>query len=647
MSTHRGVIRTPNSGARAFSLIMSALLIVTLFASALAVAGGPLRASAQAAPSLADAVPSGSVLYMDIQLDQSSEQWTQSYALLDRAGLSSLAEDELNASPQDVGQLAEMNDLTGTAALVFTSAEGLTADTVTDFAGDATSMAASPTTALDTGDVPEGFAVVIQPNDPTGLYTQLENMVAQEAEQAGTTVETMTYGGTEIQYWTSTDPYTDPTAVALIDGTVVLSVRPDDIEPIIDTLNGDTPALSTDEGFSEVRSALQSDAISFGYVDGTAFSDQFAAEMAAEGLNADQFTGNMDAWVGWVVYASTDGFHMDTVTVPASADYPAPDTFDPQLAAQFPADALFFINGSNLTGTGIFDLFGFALQAAFADMEEPGATPMATPTVEDVYDQLEAMLGFNLKTDLFDQMSGEFAAYVNVADITTAAPVLDAVFVSDVTDPQTVADATAKIAYIASSGADEAMVISERQVEGGAVTSIEIAAETTAGMPVAIEYGVVNDQLLVGVNGGIDAYLDGATTRLADDPVYQQTLAALPQDNIVGVQFVNIQNILPLIEEVATALSTSMDMVDADEACGDYATQEEAQAAYDADPVGLWNLDLNYDGVACEDYFDMGGTPEGSPEAVTDSLNLLSIGTVSHVDGDLYRTSTILLIGGE
>src|SRR5699024_2710176 len=69
---------------RAFSLIMSALLVAAFFASALALNGGPLHASAQSTPassgaSPADAVPSDSVLYMDVQLDQSSSQWMQTY----------------------------------------------------------------------------------------------------------------------------------------------------------------------------------------------------------------------------------------------------------------------------------------------------------------------------------------------------------------------------------------------------------------------------------------------------------------------------------------------------------------------------------------------------------------------------------------
>jgi hypothetical protein len=85
--------------------------------------------------------------------------------------------------------------------------------------------------------------------------------------------------------------------------------------------------------------------------------------------------------------------------------------------------------------------------------------------------------------------------------------------------------------------------------------------------------------------------------------------------------------------------------VDNDEACGDYATQEEAQTAYEEDEFGLWNLDLDYDGEACEDFFTDSASPMASPASMTDQLSILSIGSVSYMEGDMYRNSSILLIG--
>ena len=64
-------------------------------------------------------------------------------------------------------------------------------------------------------------------------------------------------------------------------------------------------------------------------------------------------------------------------------------------------------------------------------------------------------------------------------------------------------------------------------------------------------------------------------------------------------------------EESATGSGSSSDVddgiVDASERCGEYADQEEAQIAYDSDPVTNFDLDFDFDGVACDDYFDDDG----------------------------------------
>lgn len=642
MSTHVRAHAAPHPHRQVFSITMSMLLIAAFFAATLAVNGGPARVSAQSESGLADVVPDSSVLFAEMDLDQSSDQWIKVYELLDRAGLSGLAEDELDASPEMVGQVAESMEVTGRAAMVFTSAEGLTASTVDDFASEATSMTADPISSVATSDVPEGFAVVFQPDNPDALYQQFQNVVSDDANENEAVVETTTYNGTEIEFWTSIDEMSDPSATAQIGDTVVLAVRPADIEPIIDTIAGDLAALSTSDSFMQVRGEFGAESILFGYMDGTVIIDQAVAEEPA----LAEFTDEIDAHMGMNAYADDSGFRMDTVTVYAGdKDHEPVASFDPTLATKMPADVLYFINGNDLAGSGVFDAFGLLLQMGLSDTGDPSMTPVATPTVDDVYAQLEAQLGFNLKTDLFDQMTGEFGLSMNVEQIFSEQPVIDAVFVSDVADSQTVTDVSSKFTYIINSLVDEDAVVSDREVAGSSISSVAMAPEDSAGFPITIEWGVIDGQFLVGVNNGIDSYVDGATATLADSSTYQQTMDALPQDNIVGVQFLSLEHLLPLIEEAATSLSAATMMLDNDEACGDYATQAEAQAAYDDDPEGLWNLDLNDDGQACEDYFDSAASVEASPESVTESLNLLSIGTVAHTDGDIYRTNTVILIG--
>lgn len=625
---------------RIVSIALAIVLVATMFATALAL-NGPTRAAAQVDGALADVVPAESVLYADADLDQTSDQWVLMYELLERSGLSDLAEEELDASPEEVGDMAEMVEFTGRAALVFTSADAFSAEALNDFSDEAANIAADPSDVAS--DVPQGFAVVFQPEDPQALYTFFQDMVADEAEENAATVETVDYNGTTIEYWESTDPEIDPTAVALIEETVVLAVRPMDVEPIVDTINGDLESLSSTESFNTIAESFTTPSISFGYVNTTAIVE----EMATADPQVADALGDAGGYMGWNVYVDNDGFRMDSVfAVDDRAGNPLPESFDPTLADRVSADAMLFLNGNNLAGTGLSELLGVALQASFAESE--GAmdpTPVATPSVEEVYAELESQLGFNLKTDFLDQMTGEFGVAVTVDQIFSAEPVTDVVFVSGVADETTVTDATDQIRFIVSSSVEDTVQISDREVTGGTVTSVVLPAEETGGLPITLEWGVINGEFLLGVNGGIDSYLDGATTPLSSDPNYEATMSLLPQEDVVGVAYLNLARLLPMIEEAASTMSTSTSIVDNDPACGDYATQEEAQEAYDADSVGLWNLDLDYDGEACEDFFSAGASPEASPESVTENLNLVGIGLVSYTEGDLYRTSSILVVG--
>ena len=642
LKNYAGTTAKPFGQRRTFSSLMSLFVIAGFFSAVIAANGVGNRAYAQAEMSPADVVPADSVLYMDVELDQTSEQWTTFYELLDRAGLSDLAEQEANVSPEQAGQLAAILEFTGQAALVFTSPEAFSSEALTDFGSEAADMTADPA-AVAGGEVPPGFAVVFQPENPQALYDQLKNMIGGEDEGAAPTVETTEYNGTTIETITGTDDDATPAAIALVEDTIVLAASPADIEPIVDTINGELEPLSSNEHFMEVRSSLEGPSLSFGYANGAVIVEQLATEEPA----AADFTNSLAGYFGWNAFVDQSGFRLDTVAIPAEdAEFGMVTAFDPTFAEKVSAETLYFLNGNNLAGSGIFDLFGFALQASLAGTgTDILATPVSTPTVDDVYAQLESQLGFNLKTDLFDQLDGEFALAVDVDQIFSQEPVTDAVFVSDVADETSVTDVASKITYILNATLEEGATLSEREVTGGTVTSITIDEASTGGFPVVLEYGVVDGQLLIGVNHGIDNYLGGSTETLAQDPNFQQTMNALPQENVVGIQYLNLAKLLPMIEEAAMGVSASTSVLDNDLACGEYGTQEEAQAAYDADSIGLWNLDLDYDGMACEDFFSAAASPVASPATVSENLNLVSLGTVSYTEGDTYKTSTILLVG--
>ncbi len=181
-------------GSTSLTIAMIIAIMASFFASFAAV--NPVSAQS-IDTSLAETVPAESVMFVEVDLDQSSDQWTQVYALLDRSGLSDLSQQQADASPEDIGSMAEMYQFTGSAALALTSADALATANVADVTNQAMDVASDPASAAS--DIPEGLVVVFQPDDPQALYENFQQNVSDEAENAGATVETTDYNGVSIE----------------------------------------------------------------------------------------------------------------------------------------------------------------------------------------------------------------------------------------------------------------------------------------------------------------------------------------------------------------------------------------------------------------------------------------------------------------
>ncbi|MBA2248418.1 MAG: DUF3352 domain-containing protein, partial [Chloroflexia bacterium] len=324
------------------------------------------------------------------------------------------------------------------------------------------------------------------------------------------------------------------------------------------------------------------------------------------------------------------------------AALPVAETLDPTFAANVPADSLVYAGGMNLGANPSLQYLALLFAEGIAGVDSE-ATPIATPNPEDyadgVFAEAEGLLGFNIKTDFLDQMEGEWGLGLTVADVTGSSATVDAVFVSETGDATAVADVTDKITAIVSSQGDDTFEVSSREIAGSSVTVVDLG-ET--GFPIVIEYGVVNDQFMVGINEGIDDFVNGPEAPLSESAIFTATMEQLPE-TFTSVAFVNVEQALPLLDLAASGAMGS-DVTDADPACEAYATQEEAQAAFDEDQFENFALDQDFDGTACEDYF-AAATPEASPAPTVSSLNILSIGSVSFQEGDSSGTSVIVLIG--
>jgi hypothetical protein len=168
------------------------------------------------------------------------------------------------------------------------------------------------------------------------------------------------------------------------------------------------------------------------------------------------------------------------------------------------------------------------------------------------------------------------------------------------------------------------------------VTVVEFGDDVA---PLTLEYGVLEGQVVLGLNGWLDAVTNTSPVlTLEDEQTFQATLAALPAP-FTSLTFVNLERVIPVIEEAVAAFSGG-GVIDADPACAEFESQEAAQAAYD-ESFENYMLDLDWDGEACEDHFTA-ATPAGAPDG---SVNVLSFGAVTSVDNGAMVTSAVLLIG--
>lgn len=616
-------------------LMTSLLLLAGFFASNVAMLA---PASAQAATAAADYIPATALFSTEFELDAESDQVSKGAELLERANLSALLEgedlEELESSLFALSLFA-----TGEAAVFLTELpvdEDLTLDDVTSDAADVTM---DPESALG-GDVPQGWAVVVVPDDASSSFELYSSVVFQDETIE---IEESEYNGYTIMTQAPVDEFSQGASIALVDDAIAIASVPDDLETVIDTATGDNEALSANSSYLDVRGALETDVLNFGYVNGPALLDALVAQdPEVTGSLPEDLTVSLGSHQGYVFWADDPGFRLDTIALPAEgSDVPEASAFEPAFTQNVPDSSLVYIGGSDLGQTPSLNALAllFAQEIVGGDALT-GATPVvdAEAQAEEIFAEAEGMLGFNLKTDLLDQLVGEWAMAGSVANITDLEPTISAVFVTEIDDDETVTGVVETITNLIASQSDDTFTLTSRQVNGSDVTVVDLSE---SGTPLVLEFGVIEEGLVIGVNEGIDDFVSAQSNALADDQTFTDTFAELPTE-VTSISYLSVQNLLPLVED-AIALSSSSSTLDADPACDEFDTQADAQAAYDEDDFENFSLDLDYDGEACEDFFSA-ATPEAAVAGIGE-INILSVGSVTFNDGETVGSSTIILIG--
>lgn len=543
---------------------LTLIVIASLFATAFSLALPSRGVRAQPAPlATASVTPDSALVYASINLDRTSDQWSRVNELLARIGQNNAVDNALSSSKMSESDKALADAILGGEVAIVLEKFPQTGNLSTS---SITSDITQPS-KLASGVTPQGYALVLAPSDLSKSYAAIQDSLSKEATKNGTTVEKATYKGVEIDSVAASSSASSSAsgnssqAVAKVKDFIVFGSLPEDLHPIIDTATGDTASLADDAHFKTLQGELSKAFISFGYVNGPALLKAMqAADPATASQIGAQGTEFLQSYSAFAIWADDPGLRIDTMAVPAEgATLPQLKSMDDSLAKKVSADSLVYTSSSELGQNP--GLQALALTLAQSMLGSGGATPTAaTPAAmmsqadaNKVFEDAAGMLGFNLKTDFLDQLVGNYAFALTVKDVFGGTPTINGILVSDTKDEATITNTVTRISTLLSSSLGDTATVSSKTVGTDKVTEIDLSS---SGFPLKVQLGVVNKQFVIGLGQGLDEYVSGPSAALADDPNYQAIMATLPKDH-TAVAYLNIQQLLPLIEGYMTTMSSA------------------------------------------------------------------------------------------
>lgn len=661
MSSAVGLLQSP-PGGRGWIGALGRVAMSTVFVAGLSVPAlaSALPVAAQAGTvsfTTAEAAPADAVSYTVTTTDDRSEQWRLADTLLDRAGLGeaidqAVAEEMKDESGQDLpldaflgGEVAVVLSQAALDTLAEESMGGADLDAMLAEMGMATPEAVPAEPAA------QGFAVVLDARAPDTAWAGIRE-AAQEDQP-----EELDYEGTTILYTPPATADDDGMAAAKVGDHVLIATAPADLYPLIDTADGRTPNITSVPEFNTAREALPAEFLMFSFFNNLANYDLNLGMLgpSTAGLISDSFSAA-------TIAADEPGFRIESVTLAGEGATlpPAAAPFQSELVGFAPDNTLLFMSGGDLGATGVLDAIGAVLLGFAFGMGDPSmmgaSTPEAGQTPEEAvakqYEDAAALIGINLQTDLFQQFVGEYGGWLT-ADM--ASEDVSGLWSSKVADPDTVNNALMQLSFLIQGASGSESPLTTRQVGDGQVYVIELGDEAGS----TLEFGVIGDRFVIGKSDAVERLAGDAGEALAGNAQFQAVMDTLPVEGN-GTFYVDLVQAIPLMETASEqsedfGIGDFAEITDASETCANYATQEEAQAAYDAAEPDTFDLDQDFDGEACEDFFaaeETGDTAAEDTEASNvedafanvDYSAIKAFAVVSHEEVGLQRASGILYI---
>ena len=620
--------------------------------------GGPVTAAA---------APGDATAFVALNLDPESEQFQTSAALSGSSGLIELFDLVTGLDESDADDVSGFYEGLGATEL------GVVIPAVST--GQVESLSET-----STDEVPEiaetDIRFVLATTDPEGAFDFLVERIPDLSGAAASDTTESDYNGVTIVSLPDTPSGDTMINLALVEDLIIATPTIEGIESSIDVAQGTGEAITGNARFQDVASQLDGDAMLFAYTDSTAlFDDPATAELLDE-MGIDLSTlGQFNVYGGLQVSADADapGFRVNTVSFPnpeSDATPAAAPDFSSDLTAQVPDSTMIYLGGNDL-GQLLGPIVAVALASTLAvDVAEdltvepeviaaeeagtPGAdadaseeatdedaADVAPETDEDQTSEEDLAAISDVVVGFLTLLTGEYVVAVEAPEITSLSdPNSLFVLVASGIEGGPLVDSLLELASDTLAGDDTDLTVTSEVVDGA---TLYTATSGEGAAAIRFTYGIVDDQLLIGLGDSVQTFLDGTDASLADDPQFQETFAALgvaPDEG--AVVYLDLATLLPLVQAGSELLAGTDGGPDADPACEEYDSQADAQAAYDEDPFEQSSLDQDFDGEACEDAFGTPATPEPMLTDI-DFSGVVAYGQVTY-QGDGFTASEGLFL---
>ncbi|MEZ4665101.1 MAG: DUF3352 domain-containing protein [Thermomicrobiales bacterium] len=624
---------------RVFFLLAAVLLVAPMMATVglsqvRAQEATPVAGEAPGAMPLAEAMPVETAAYVATAFDPTSDQYLELNALAARLVFPG-AGDTISSIVEQLTKLLAMipSDLK-------TVLEGDVGAGLTGFGGVGdTTEGSSPSPGSIIGSFLPDYAIVLHPIEAGEARELVEDWYAEQVANDGGEVRRM-QAGSVVVLQNPTEDASDsaaPTVVAFSGDYIFFGADYESLRPFIETTQGTAPSLAESEELQDLNAALPVERLVFGYLDPAKFLDS-AGSLTIASVDVS----SIDTPIGetaFTIAASDAGLRFESVSMPTSLADGLIDTRgpNPAFADSVPDTTLAVYAGQDLGQSWAIDQLQRILLTTLVGAMGGGDVDLSDFDVEEQFGFLSMLTGINFKTDMFDQLTGDYGAALFSID--TDDPFGSSVVIaSELNNPDIVSVAVTSLGpLIQSSGAGMASVTSA-SIDGQTVNNVALDLD---GVSATIQYGVVDDQLMIGLGDGIETVAVEPAAPLSASADYQAALAELPAsyDSVtyVDVQAIADQLAPALLELLAENSESAIVRCLAGASESDVATPTVFEG--DESNAGNWLLDTGCSVV---------NSLLGGDQALLDLVVSRMPGpfaSVSYQQDGLQHTSGILLIG--